>query len=76
MEGGMTEQNDPASKSLNDRLAAIVAKRLSEKGLISDARLKDVISILAAGTATEDDWRAWIEFRRPNPDGGGDIATN
>jgi hypothetical protein len=48
--------------SPDEELAALIANRLVENGLISPERYDEVAEQIAAGKATVEDWRFWIEM--------------
>jgi hypothetical protein len=48
--------------SPDEELALLIANRLIEEGFIDARRSDDVSAKIAAGTATVDDWRLWIEL--------------
>ena len=46
----------------DEELAELVMERLVEHGLIEPSRRAEVSARIAAGSATADDWRLWIEL--------------
>lgn len=45
----------------DEELATLIADRLIAHGLIDGDRHDEVATQIAAGTATPEDWRFWIE---------------
>ncbi len=60
--------------SPDDELAALIADRLVDAGLIDEGRSVEVTAKIAAGTATAEDWRFWIEFGPAGHSDGGERA--
>lgn len=56
-----TAPANPASKTPNEELAALVVAELQKAGLITDRKVEEVTSKVAMGTARQDDWLVWIE---------------
>ena len=52
----------------DEDLATRIADRLANAGLIDPARRDDLAAKVAAGKATPDDWRLWVELRPTDPD--------
>lgn len=50
-----------SENSPNDALAENVVAKLVEAGLISKAKLDEVLAKMKAGTASADDWKLWID---------------
>ena len=48
--------------SPDEELASLIANRLVEHGLVESDRRDEVAAKVAAGTATPEDWRLWIEL--------------
>ena len=46
----------------DEELASLIADRLVEQDLIDASRRDEVLTRIAAGAATADDWRLWIEL--------------
>jgi hypothetical protein len=46
----------------DEELASLIADRLTHERLIDADRRDEVSTKIAAGTATADDWRFWIEI--------------
>ena len=59
--------------SPDEELASLIANRLIEEGFIDLTRRDEVSVKIAAGTATVDDWRLWIEL---GPTGQKEEASN
>ena len=60
----------------DEELAALIAERLVESGLIDAARRDEAATRIAAGAATLDDWRLWIELGPAGRSEGGDDAPD
>ena len=58
----------------DEELAALIAERLIEGGLIDEDRRDEVSGRIAAGTATPEDWRFWIEVGPIGPMGNAGAA--
>ncbi len=57
----------------DEELASLIADRLTQERLIDPGRCDEVSTRIAAGTATADDWRFWIEVGPVGqPEGTGD----
>jgi hypothetical protein len=59
-----------SNKSPNDTLAEQVAAKLMEAGLVSNAKLGEVIDKVKSGTASSEDWKLWIELSQAKKPGG------
>ena len=70
----MTSKNH-ADQPPNDALAEQVAKKLVEAGLISSAKLAEVLAKVKAGTASSEDWKLWVELSQAKKPGGRDGAA-
>lgn len=57
-------------KSPNDTLAEDVVTKLVEAGLVSNAKLEEVLAKVKAGTASVEDWKLWIDVSQKKPAGG------
>lgn len=62
--------------SPDEELAALIADRLADAGLLAADRRDEVATLTAAGTATIDDWRFWIEVGPAGQTEGGDDAQD
>jgi hypothetical protein len=62
--------------SPDEELAALIAERLVERGLIEAGRRAEVAGKIAAGRATPEDWYLWIELGPAGRAGGGDDAED
>lgn len=51
----------------DDELATLIAERLIDAKLIGAERLAEASAKIAAGKATADDWRFWVEFGPSGP---------
>lgn len=60
----MPEENQVA----DEKLAGEIVKNLLAEGLIPARRAKDLTDKLLTGTATENDWRNWIDTARSDSD--------
>lgn len=47
--------------SPDEELAALIARRLIEAGLIEADRRDEVIERIASGKARAEDWRLWVD---------------
>ncbi len=66
----MTTSHTP--KTPSDSLADLVVAKLNEKGLLPEGKAVEIISKLKAGTASQEDWKLWIDIALTKPIGGGD----
>ena len=48
--------------SPDEELASLIANRLVEHDLVESDRRDELAAKVAAGTATPEDWRLWIEL--------------
>ena len=64
----MTSKNN-VEKSPNDALAEDVANKLVEAGLVSKAKLDEVLAKVKAGTASVEDWKLWIDLGQKKKQG-------
>jgi len=64
----MASKSD-AEKSPNDVLAEDVATKLVEAGLVSKAKLEEVLAKVKSGTASVEDWKLWIDVSQKKPAG-------
>jgi len=48
-------------KTPNEELAELVVAELQKAGLITERKVEEITSKVAAGTARQDDWLVWIE---------------
>ena len=48
--------------SPNDALAHEVVSRLVDAGLVSKEKAAEILAKVAAGSATSEDWKLWIEL--------------
>lgn len=62
----MTKSNEP-NKTPDEMLAALVITKLKDKGFIPDKKILEVTNKLVAGTATQDDWKLWIDLSTSKP---------
>lgn len=62
--------------SPDEELAALIADRLANAGLIAADRRDEAATRIAAGTATIDDWRFWVELGPAVQTDGGDDAQD
>jgi len=60
----------------DEELATLIAERLVEAGLIEAERCSEAAARIAAGAATLDDWRLWIELGPAAQREGGDDAPD
>jgi len=58
----MTAQITPAQTSPNQHVAHLISAKLAGDGLIVAAKCAEVEKKIAAGTATEEDWRLWVDL--------------
>ena len=65
----MASKSD-AEKTPNDMLAEDVATKLVEAGLISKAKLEEVLAKVKAGSASVEDWKLWIDVSQKKGLGG------
>lgn len=65
----MASKND-VEKSPNDTLAEDVVTKLVEAGLVSKAKLDEVLAKVKAGTASVEDWKLWIDVSQKKDPGG------
>ena len=66
----MASKND-AEKSPNDVLAEDVATKLVAAGLVSKAKLEEVLAKVKSGTASVEDWKLWIDVSQNKKPAGG-----
>jgi hypothetical protein len=64
-----------ADQPPNDVLAEQVANELMKTGLISKAKLAEVVAKVKAGTASSEDWKLWVELGQAKNPGGTDGAA-
>jgi hypothetical protein len=65
----MASKSD-TEKSPNDVLAEEVATKLVKEGLISKAKLQEVLTKVKTGTASVEDWKLWVDMGQKKPTGG------
>ena len=62
--------------SPDEELASLIADRLVEHSLVESDRRDEVAAKVAAGTATPEDWRLWIELNLDGRTEGADHAQD
>lgn len=62
-------------KSPNDILAEDVVAKLVEAGLVSEAKLAEVLAKFKSGTASAEDWKLWIDVGQKKLAGGKNGAS-
>lgn len=64
-----------AEKSPNDVLAEDVVTKLGEAGLLSKAKLEEILAKVKSGTASVEDWKLWVDVSQKKPAGGKNGAS-
>ena len=62
--------NKPSEKSPNDVLAEEVTNNLVKAGLVSKAKLDEILTKVKSGSASAEDWKLWIDVSQKKPAGG------
>ena len=58
----MPESTNPATRTPNEQLADKIVESLCAKQLIPAAKKNEILGKLTKGTATQDDWKLWLEM--------------
>jgi hypothetical protein len=59
----MTGKN-PSKVSPTEALAELVVSKLEAKGLVNQSKHAELVSRIVTGTATQEDWKMWIDLSR------------
>lgn len=58
----MTDPATPSPTPPNQHLAQLIIAKLAAEGLIMPAKQAEVEASVAAGTASEEDWKLWVDM--------------